>query len=237
MAYLVSGPRRQFTRAMVDIVRRLKLAKKAVVSSDLREFTIAAAIFLAHAELENYFCDVLDGIARLYCASSPPGSKLPPRLRSHLFVERSNIISAIAKKLAGSDEQAFLGAVDGVFVGPAASILNDAVPFIAFSGQHILADHSYPSKKNLVRVLRRIGIGDPEGALKGALRMDVISQLESIASLRTGLAHSAALPGVSCDDVIQRIKGLEHFVRAMDLVLYTHTQKTHKAAAWRAAMT
>jgi hypothetical protein len=233
MAYTVSVPRRQFDKQLKEIVRRLKGADAHGVTTDLREYAIAAGIFLAHAEIENYFVDLLSRLANLY--SSPPlsASRLPIRLRAHLALSKSNAKTLIANAFAGREESDVLATIERWFQPSVACYFDDGLAYPTLSGADIYGRYDYPSKRNLVKVLRRIGIGDPPGQLNSIANRDVISLLESVASLRTSLAHSATLTGVSCSDAISRINGLKAFVAALDRLLYRHSTTTHPSAYWK----
>lgn len=237
MAYLQSAARRRFESQIKEIVRRLRVADTGKVDPDLRAYAIAAAIFLAHAEIENYFVDALSRLAKLYSGAPQRASRLPGRLRAHLALTRTNARVIVANEFAGKDEEYTLDAVERWFVqNDAACYFNDALPYPALTGQNIYGSYDYPSKKNLARVLRRLGIGDPHGQLNRIAKRDVISLLDSVASLRTALAHNATLPGVSCKDAALRVKGLLPFVAALDRLLYRHAVTTHGQQEWAAFM-
>lgn len=236
MAYTITRPRADFKIAIVEIIRRVRLAEQKHTPTAIREYVLAASIFLAHAEFENYYTDALDRLARLYSLHSSNGLSLPLRLRAFLFLHRSGLQHAVGAKLAGGEEQALLKVAESSFSGGAGSIIDPSIALTPFSGESIHGEYSYPSIKNIERTLRRIGIGDPKGALNRAARADVVSLLDSIASLRTSLAHSAALPGTSANDVVARIRGLERFVRAFDRALYSHVRSSHSNRAWQTSM-
>lgn len=237
MAYLKSAARRQFEIQISQIFRRLKLADSIQIDPSLRSYAIAAAIFLSHAEVENYFVDALSRIAVLYSRAPQRASRLPARLRAHLALSKTNARVLMANVFAGKNEDETLAAVERWFHPTgAASYFDDALIFPTLSGPDIYGSYDYPSKANLEKVLRRLGIGDPKGQLNRIARRDVISLLDSVASLRTALAHSAALPGVSCMDAIARIKGLLTFISALDRLLYQHSAATHGQQDWDACM-
>jgi hypothetical protein len=234
MPYAVSSHRKRLNQQLDEIKKNLRIADGKGIPSVLRDYAIAAAIFLAHAEIENYFVDSLSGIANAYSKALADASKLPIRLRAHLVVEKLNFQNVAAKLSMKSGEGDVHGAVEKWFSSPQFALLNESKPLPAFFGSDIHGDYSYPSKKNIERILRRIGIGDPKGTLNGMGKRDVLSLLESVADLRTALAHSAALPGIACTDVIQRLSDLKLFAQAMDRVLYAHVRASLTHAAWRA---
>lgn len=236
MPYVLSRARRDLEGELGSIVRRLRNPSVSKMPPELRELVLAAAIFLAHAELENYMGDVVSDLAALYTGACSRGSTLPAKLRAHLFLERSHIASLISARLGGGDEQTLLQRVSSFLNGSAGSVVNDGVALATIAGSEIISDYGYPSFKNIERVLRRIGVGDPRGALNSAVQANAVRALETIASLRTSLAHTATLPGISLQDVIARINGLKLFVRAFDKVLYNNVCTLLASTTWRSAM-
>jgi hypothetical protein len=236
MPYEVSVTRRRLDLQLDEIKKTLRTADRKDVPNGLRDYAIAAAIFLAHAEIENYFVDALAGIANAYSRAAIDASRLPTRLRAHLVVEKFNFQNVAAKFSTKSGEPDVLMSVEKWFASPIYALFNESKPLVPFVGQDIHGDYSYPSKKNIERVLRRIGIGDPKGTLNGMAKRDVLGLLESVANLRTALAHNASLPGIGCADVIAHLGGLKIFARALDRVLYVHVRTSLPHAAWRAAL-
>jgi hypothetical protein len=202
----------------------------------IREYVFGCSIFMSHAEFENYFVDVIDRVARLYSIHSPTVAAFPDNLRAHVFLSRSSIQRPIANYMAGGDEQALLRNITSVLGGAGAAMLPSTAPPPSLTRQDVAGSLTYPSTDNLVQVLRRIGIGDPKGKINKVAKSDAWALLQSVASLRTALAHAASLPGVSEQDLIARLKGLTKFVAAMDRTLYEHLRSSHGNAAWVAVM-
>ncbi len=236
MAYRKSAPRTEFHKAIADIVGRLRSAAQNGVPLPLKEYVYACSIFLAHAEFENYFVDILDRIARLYSTQSTSNKAIPVSLRTHVFLSRSNVWRPIANWLADGSEQSLLKGAAAALNNHVPTFLEATSPPPLLTSADISGSQTYPSVDNLMQVLRRIGVGDPKGAINQAARADAWSLLQSVASLRTALAHNASMPGVSGNDLVARLRGLEKFVAAMDHALYLHVRETHKVGAWIAAM-
>jgi hypothetical protein len=221
----------------LDVIKqKLNGADEVGVSSDLRDYAIAAAIFLAHAEIENYFVDAIEGVARVYTNGASDAAKLPPTLRAHLICEKFGLERLTSKMVSKIGEQEIFSIVEKWFTSPSVTLLTGAVPLRALTGGDIYGDYSYPSIKNIERVLRRIGIGDPKGTLNREGNRDVVGLLESLAGLRTALAHSATLPGVTVGDVLDRIDGIKLFSGAFDRALYAQTRLTMSRQIWIDAM-
>lgn len=236
MAYRMSAPRTEFHRAISEIVTRIRSAARRTVPVPLKEYVYACSVFLSHAELENYFVDVLDRIARLYSSQSTSNGVLPVSLRTHVFLSRSNVWRPIANWMADGNEQSLLKGAAAALNNHLPTFLNATSPPPPLTSTDISGALTYPSVPNLIQVLRRIGIADPKGAINQVAGTDAWSLLQSIASLRTALAHDASMPGVSEKDLVARLRGLEKFVAAMDRALYEHVRQTHKVSAWTAAM-
>lgn len=233
MAYGTSKHRSSVDSKLGVVKAKLLHANTAGVHSDLREYAMAAAIFLAHAEFENYFVEALDGVAHTYSQVAANATKLPARLRAHLIVTKLSLSTTAEKIVTKYGEQEVLQAVERWFATSDSTLLTGVSPLCQFSGGHIYGDYAYPSMKNIERILKRIGVGDPKGALNRQLARDVVALLESIADLRTALAHSASMPGISLSDVILRIDGLQAFIEAFDRLLYAHLRLAVSDADWQ----
>lgn len=236
MAYRKSRPRVDLERSIDQAVQRVRSADRASIPGPLREYVYSSAIFLSHAELENYFVDVMDRLARLYSDHSTTSTSIPQQLRTFIFLSRSNISRTFVNYLASGDEHDLVRAVTGKLSRHLSVFADGTTPPVAITGADLTGRLTYPSTANLEQVLRRLGVGDPKGHVNRIARRDVWSLLESISSLRTALAHSASLPGISGPDVVVRLRGLQQFVAALDRALYAHVRTTHAGSAWSLAM-
>lgn len=236
MAYRTSKHRASVDAKLGVVKTKLSHANVAGVHGDLREYAMAAAIFLAHAEFENYFVEALDGLAQTYSQVAVDASGLPASLRAHLIVTKLALNATAEKIVTKCGEQDILHSVDRWFATTESTLLTGASPLCQFTGGDVYGDYTYPSIKNIERILRRIGVGDPRGMLNRQLRRDVVALLESIAGLRTQLAHSATMPGISLHDVIQRIDELQTFIEALDRVLYVQLSLSVSDADWQSHM-
>lgn len=237
MSYRLSKARKAFDQAADSITANIKTVNTAAISQKHNDYIFAAAIFLAHAEIENYFSDVLNNIASLYSKHSANSRNLPPSLRAHLLLKKSNIIKLAGEKIAGGSEKELINKISMHLQQPHAFAADTALSITAFTGVDIYESSKYPSLKNLDKVLTRIGITDVKNNLNRVAKRDVISLLESLAALRTALAHSASLPGVSKQDIITRITDGKKFVGALDRLLHENLKKTHPSNCWEQEMT
>lgn len=237
MAYLISRQRVVLEQQLDSIKTKLAEANKPNVSVDLRDYAVAAAIFLAHAEFENYFIYVLSDVAQTYTSAAGDASKLPLKLRVHLVATRFNLEGLAPKLMSRSRDQEFSTTIERWFGSADVALIVGTNPLPPITGIDIYGEYSYPSRQNIDRILRRLGVGDVGGTLNrlGGGR-DVVGLLESIASLRTSLAHSATLPGISVGDVLLRIDGLKIFVQAFDRTLYTQILATLTDRDWHTHM-
>lgn len=237
MAYLISRQRAAFEGQIESIKTKLGAADRPDLSVDLRDYAVAAAIFLAHAEFENYFVYVLSDIARTYTLAASDATKLPAKLRVHLVVTKFNLEGLAPKLLSRARDPDFTNAIEKWFNSADRSLIAGAGSLAPLSGIDIYGDYSYPSMQNIERILRRLGVGDVRGTLNrlGGGR-DVVALLESIADLRTSLAHSAQLPGINISDVLLRIDGLKVFAQAFDRTLHAQILTTLTVQDWQTQM-
>lgn len=90
MPYKTSRARRNLKTAYSDMDARLQSVNVSRVDPQVRDYVIAAAIFLAHAELENFIADIFSDFATGIRAMATKGSQLPGELQSHLFLSKAN---------------------------------------------------------------------------------------------------------------------------------------------------
>jgi len=204
--------------------------------TDIRDYVLAASIFLAHAELENYVSDLFSGYASAACARAKQGSALPEFLRSHLFIEKANLRVVVGNFITGKSELDVLKALAWSLKNTAGPIVNDAIPLTPFNGKDILTLHKYPSHDNLRKVFFRIGVTNIFDRASRHLRQDASALLQSLGSLRTQLAHTGTLPGVSPKDIKERLKETERFVGAIDRVMFKETAGAFGSAVWASHM-
>lgn len=234
MAYSISRARRTLETSFTGIAKTLRIVDYKATAPPIRDYVIVAGIVLAHSEIENYISDLLDAFAGAVKSKPRKGSELPSLLRAHLFIHKSSVKSIIGNLMAGGGEKNCLDAFGAAVAGPAGTIVNDVSPLMAISGADIYTTYKYPSKDNVKRLLQRLGVADPTSELNRAIRADAIALLESLAGLRTQLAHAGGtLPGVTPRDVRDRLNGVKKFVRAFDRVLYDVTVSHFGAASWR----
>jgi hypothetical protein len=147
------------------------------------------------------------------------------------------MIKLAGEKIAGGSEKDLINRISMHLQQPHAFAADTALAISTFTGLDIYETSKYPSLKNLDKVLTRIGINDVKNNLNRVARRDVISLLESLGALRTALAHSASLPGVSKQDIITRITDVKKFVAALDRLLHENVKKTHPSNCWAQEMT
>lgn len=232
MAYKTSRARRSLQGAYVDIYSRLRTADSRSVHPNIREYVIAASIFLAHAELENYIADVFSDFATGAKSIATKGSLLPRELQAYLFLFKASAQSAFGRYVASNSEKELIKSFVNALQGPAGSIVNDSVPMANFTGQDIYTQYKYPSEDNIKKLFYRVGISNAFDRLSALLKQDSKALLESLGSLRTQLAHTGTLPGVSCRDVRERIQDSERFAGAIDRLMYTTMSSNFGSGVW-----
>ncbi|MDN7694607.1 HEPN domain-containing protein [Burkholderia cenocepacia] len=232
MAYKKSRPRVELDNAFNDIKSRLKLVEGRSTNPAIRDYVIAASIFLAHAEIENFVEDVLSSFAIGIQAAVSKGSKLPGYLQSHLFLTKSNAIKIYSGFLSQNSEKDLLKAFSVAIKGVPGNMIDDSRNISPFTGHDIYGKLKYPSHENLKKIFTRLGVENLFDELSRILKKDSKSILESLGSLRTQLAHTGTLPGVSCRDVRDRIDDAGRFVGALDRVVFSITAKQLGSNIW-----
>jgi hypothetical protein len=233
MTYKTSRARGQLQIVYKDIKKRVRKAESKRVDIDLREYVISAAIFLAFAEIENYIEDVFSAFANCTRANVTAASKLPGYMQPHLFLQKSGATAVFGNYIVSNSERELYRSLAFALSGHAGGYVNDSLPMQTFTGKDLYTTIKYPSEKNLEKLFLRVGVDKVFVALNKILREDAKALLLSISSLRTQLAHTGALPGVSSRDVRGRLDSAERFVGAMDKVIYGLTASKFGAAQWK----
>lgn len=234
MSYSKSKARNNLQTVYSNIAARLKTAENRNIDPYLREYVVAAAIFLAHAEIENFISDLFSAFSSAAQENRTNGSSLPEELQSHLFLTKSNAKVIFAKYMAGNSEKDLIKAFSKVLRGMPGTIINDGTPsMMPFTGSDIYTSLKYPSADNLRRLFFRVGVDDIFTALNAQLKEDSAALLGSLGSLRTQLAHTGTLPGISCGDVRERLGAIERFVGALDRQMFKVTSSAFGTAVWK----
>ena len=235
MSYSMSAARKSTALEFKDITSRIRKSQRKGIEPTLREYVVAASIFLAHATLENYISDVFSGFANGLQASPIKGSDIPDHLQAHLFLHRMEKTKIYGAAIGVNSELDSLSAISKSLRSHAGTAVDDSRNIYRFSGQDIFTHYKYPSVDNIKKIFSRLGEPRIFQRLDILLKADSKSFLESLGSLRTQLAHTGQLPGISASDVVKRIADIELFISAIDRVMYRimvsisgqHTWKTH----------
>lgn len=232
MAYSKSKARSSLENNLNGIVARTRLAEAKAIPVDVREYVIAASIFLSHAELENYIADVFSLVAKGAVATYMTGSPMPKELRAHLFLTKSNLKHAIGKHLAGSAERELIKSVRSALEGEAVKLISTPATPPLVSGKDIYGTIKYPSEDNIKKLFFRLGVDNIFNELGRILKQDAAALLESLGSLRTQLAHTGVLPGISAKDIRNKIGDILRFAAALDRSLYSFLCRTYSQQYW-----
>ncbi|AHI79451.1 hypothetical protein BTRA_1537 [Burkholderia thailandensis USAMRU Malaysia  len=232
MAYKKSRSRVEFENALDGIKSHLKLVENRSINPSIRDYVIAASIFLAHAEIENFIEDIISSFANGVQAAVKKGSALPGYLQPHLFLTKSNSVKIYSGFIAQNSEKELLKAFSGAIKGIAGNMVDDSRNISPFTGRDICGNLKYPSHDNLKKIFTRLGVENLFDELSRILKKDSKTILESLGSLRTQLAHTGTLPGVSCRDVRDRLDNASRFVGALDRVVFSITTKQLGSNIW-----
>ena len=232
MAYAKSKARLALENNLDGITTRTRLAEVKAIPVDIREYVIAASIFLSHAELENYVADVFSLVAKGIVATYMAGSPMPKDLRAHLFLTKSNLKSAFGKHLGGSAEKDLIRSIRSALDGEAVKLIFPPTAAPQVSGKDIYGTLKYPSEDNIKKLFFRLGIDNIFDELGRILKQDAAALLESLGSLRTQLAHTGVLPGISARDIRKKISDTKRFAGALDRTLYSFLCRSYSQQYW-----
>ena len=154
MPYKNSTARKTFNSELHSISLRVRASQGRVVNPDIREYVLAASIFLAHAALENYISDIFSGFAVGVRSKALKGSQLHENLRAHLFLSKLNTNKVYGAALGLNSEQDAYSAVSASLKGYAGTVVDDDKLIFPFLGKDIYATNKYPSKIILIKYLK-----------------------------------------------------------------------------------
>jgi len=232
MPYKKSKARKTLQLEFKGISERLRAVQRGSIDQGVKEYVLAASIFLAHASLENYISDVFSDSAKGIQSVAKKGGDLPDNLRSHLFLHNLNKVKIYGAAIGLNSEKEAIESLNNSLKGYAGAVVDNSRDIFILNGKHIYTNYKYPSKDNLIRVFERVGVNKIFKVLSARMKRDSAAVLESIGDLRTQLAHTGQIPGISAKDIINRIGDVESFVGAMDRVLYGIIVAKYKQAAW-----
>ncbi len=232
MPYVKSVARITLMEEYSVIYKRVRGAQRKVLTSEDVEYILGAAVFLAHAALENYIHDIFSSLARGIRSVATNGSHLPDELRAHLFLLKLNKARIIGAEVGlHSEHDAFRDVIKSL-EGHLGALVDGTRELFSIEGKDIYTAYKYPSKVNLIKVFRRIGIDNFFDRLNQAMKCDSLAILESLGGLRSGLAHTGKMTGVNGVDVSKRISDVENLVAAIDRLLYKHICRKFGQRAW-----
>ncbi|WP_153002487.1 HEPN domain-containing protein [Pseudomonas putida] len=233
MPYSISAARKTTKLDFREIKSRIRRSQNKKVEPNIREYVIAASIFLAHATLENYISDIFSGFANGLQSSPIKGSEIPENLQAHLFLNRIDKTKIYGTAIGTHSEVESLTSITKSLKTHAGTVVDNSKTIFRFTGKDIFTNHKYPSVDNIKKVFHRIGEPKIFTRLDVVLKGNSQSLLESLGSLRTQLAHTGQIPGVSPSDVIKRIEDVEQFISAIDRVMYKLVTSFTDQKTWR----
>lgn len=233
MPYSISAARKTTRLDFKEIKFRIRRSQNKKVEPNIREYVVAASIFLAHATLENYISDIFSGFANGLQSSPVKGSEIPENLQAHLFLHRIDKTKIYGTAIGTHSEVESLTSITKSLRTHAGTVVDNSKTIFRFTGKDIFTNHKYPSVDNIKKVFHRIGEPKIFTKLDIVLKGNSQSLLESLGSLRTQLAHTGQIPGVSPSDVIKRIEDVEQFISAIDRVMYKLVTSFTDQKTWR----
>ena len=232
MAYKASLARRSFEQQSKIYQSTLKIAAAKSIDPSIREYVVAAAVFLGHATLENYIKEIFDAIAKAFCSTGVISSKLPQELRIFTLSKSANWELNYLNFNFSGDEGRLLANLAQVFKNKKLPLINDADHAPKITGSEILSGKGYPSIENLEKVFARIGINNLFDRINKILKTNGKFLLKSFSDKRTELAHNAVMPGTNVQDIINELKKINFLITAIDRICYAHVSKHVTQRAW-----
>lgn len=232
MSYSYSRPYKEFLISIDQILqtlRKSKLKRNNGLEISFKEYILASAVFLAHAELENYIQDIFDLYLRNL--SDKKSSEIHHALKIFLvykFMRKNEIYLSVLKK----DEKSVFKYIDTELKSSSKHIFDKDLNIHMLKGAEVYEELKYPSSRNLMKIYNRLGCTDIFNQVSREISKDSKSILEQIGTYRTSLAHNASLIGVSADDIIICLNDLKIFTKGLDRVLYKHIVSNYKQVFW-----
>lgn len=204
-----------------------KASKLGSELNDLRDMVFQCAIFQTSAAVETYLRLIIEGWAQAL-KSQNRGESLPNTARGFLAARRFQ--KHFEKFAYTNDEAALIVAIPKEHHDWPILNSQPALPHF-FDGKLLHVEATYPSFKNVKRVLVRIGVQGPESALSQLLKRDVETLIEGFQSVRTALAH-ASPPSITLTDVKKLLSDMRALVAAIDRILFRHVISNGGTSCW-----
>ncbi|MNM88303.1 hypothetical protein D3C76_828700 [compost metagenome] len=233
MPYSISAARATTKLDFKEIKSRIRKSQNKKIEPTIREYVIAASIFLAHATLENYISDIFSSFANGLQSLPIKGSQIPENLQAHLFLNKIDKTKIYGTAIGTHSEVESLTSISKSLKTHAGTVVDNSTTIFRFTGKDIFTNHKYPSVDNIKKIFQRIGEPKIFTKLDIVLKSNSQSLLESLGSLRTQLAHTGQIPGVSPADVIKRIEDVEQFISAIDRVMYKLVTTFSDQKTWK----
>lgn len=231
MIYKSSKALKTFESDIQPILTRLdSLKNQQDTISEYKDDILFSSIFLSHAYFENYIDDVFSSYTKSF--TNFKLIDLPDYLKAFYFYKA--IPDKVHKLAVGFEsEDTTLTTLQNTLKNTNQLLnLHATLPEYALKGDFLYERKKYPSVDNLNIIYKRIGIKKIFNEVSRELGSDAQSDLESLSSLRTTLAHNGQLIGISFDDVIKRLGKFIQFVKAIDKVLHKHVRRELGDSFW-----
>ncbi len=232
MGYARSRPYKDFCNEIDNIISILKGSQKNKnLEGIYKDYIHASAIFLAHAELENYIQDTFNLFIKNL--NSIKFSDLNENLRAFLIFKFFNFEQNLPLLLSKKQESEIISYIKKETVkSPHLFDKNMHLPTF-FKGSHVYETFKYPSEKNLNKVYNRIGCQNIFNLISSEVKKNAKNILSQLSTYRTTLAHGNGLVGVSVDDLLRILQDIKIFAKGLDRVLYKQVAKDYKEAFWK----
>lgn len=228
MAYRRSQSRLDFENRVNELKRLAMVAnRQSTLCTALRDMIFQCAIFQTSAAVEIYLRLTVESWLFEIKRTGQVGS-VPRSIKARAADVR--LRSKFEATIYSGDE----GNLVPIVAGEAElwAFMSDSAFPQYFSGVLVHEKSSYPSWKNIIRVLRRAGLSNPKAGINRLLRADGENYIEAFQSVRTAIAHSSP-PQIQLSDVRTRLDEMMKLVGVLDRLFHGHVMAHGGATCWR----
>lgn len=201
------------------------------LSKPAKDNALCGAMLLCSAAFESYIEDLISDWATAITSNSIQTDKLPKSVRLFLL-NNPRVLAAYRRFFYDGDEGALFTSLESAMLGGSIVFAHDGRPVPLFAAGAVYNKVKYPSPRNLAKLFKRLGIGDPFGTLNRIAKVDVAARMESFNDVRTAMAHSGVPPGLSRTDVRDHIASSTRTVGYIDRMFYNYVSQSIGYNCW-----
>ncbi len=197
----------------------LRHAKIAGTPSLIKNHLLCSLVILGFAKFENYLSARVSRCIKLVSDARLENRHLPCSLWIRQVDEE--VLPLFKQYIIDNDEVKFHGALSSDKINDLLAKLGNGVKQ-ELDPEKVKSGLKYPTKKNIKKLSRRIGIGDAIALLSKSARFDVGMRLDSLNDLRCEMAHEQFPASISPKDVKRYLWDLIKISMAYDKIIKWH---------------